>query len=76
MNRYDLDEIQTLRAERTRKRPWGKTELFLERRDPYGFIHPRLGRGPIPQELDQAFTSWDLAEKAVDDYLTTHTPGA
>lgn len=47
-------------------------KIHLERRDPYGLIAVWLEKGQFPakSQLNGHFTTWDLAYKAVEGYIT------
>lgn len=43
--------------------------IYAERRNPYGHIHLHFDKGPLPEKLQGAYTSYDEAEKAINRYL-------
>lgn len=47
-------------------------KIHVERRDPYGFIHCWLdkGRWPDKSPLNGCFTTYDLAYKEIERYIT------
>ena len=47
----------------------GNNVLHVRRKDPYGFWTCSYEKGPVPQELSGAYTSFYEAEKAVLSYL-------
>jgi len=49
----------------------GDNVIHVRRLDPYGFWHCSYERGPVPEVLSGAYTSFDQAEKAVLGYLET-----
>lgn len=50
--------------------PYGTNNAIrAERRDPYGFWHCSLERGPISKELSGVYTSYSEAEKAIKAFL-------
>lgn len=50
--------------------PYGTNNAIrAERRDPYGFWHCSLERGPIAKELSGVYTSFEEAQKAIKTFL-------
>lgn len=47
----------------------GGNKIHAKRLDPYGMIHLNGDRGPLPETLMGAFTSYDEAERAINAYL-------
>jgi len=47
------------------------TDVKLERRDPYGFIHIVWNAGKPPGPLNGVFTTFDQATQVLKSYLST-----
>lgn len=45
------------------------TSVKVESRDPYGHWYAKWNKGSVPKELDQSWTSPDLAVQAVRAYI-------
>ena len=44
-------------------------KMVLKRTDPYGFIYISFERGQVPESLKGAYTTWEAAKAAVNNYL-------
>lgn len=47
----------------------GTNKLRAKRTDPYGFVYVSYEKGPVPEELGSAYTSFYEAAKAVESYI-------
>ena len=48
-------------------------DVKLERRDPYGFVHVVWPGGNTPELISGAYSNFDLARQAVNNYINTNT---
>lgn len=48
-------------------------KVHVERQDPYGFWYVHYDKGPMPDQMTGAYTTYDQAEKAVVSYLKNKT---
>lgn len=51
---------------------WGFS-ILLERRDPYGFVHIVWPKGPTPNSLSGAYSTFEYATIALTQYLNNET---
>lgn len=51
-------------------KPEGSANIYLRRRDPYGFWYVSFEKGATPASLSDAFTTLPLAKAAVEAYLS------
>jgi hypothetical protein len=47
--------------------------IKLERRDPYGFVYIVWHSGPTPVAISGAYSDFDTARAAVNNYINTET---
>jgi hypothetical protein len=66
----DFDEVTTSR--RTYELDNGN-KLYAERKDPFGFIELHLDKGPLPERLLGKYTSYDEADRAIQQYLSARS---
>lgn len=62
----DIPNLRIVHLENGRK-------LRLERKDPFGFVHIGWDKGQTPAVISGAYTDFDQARKALENYLSNNT---
>lgn len=53
----------------------GNNKIYMKQTDPYGFIYINFDKGQLPEDLKSAFTSFEYAKRAIDQYLSRKKRG-
>jgi len=66
------DKMQEFDEATTSRRTYeldGGNKLYAERKNPFGFISLHYDKGPLPERLLGEYTSYDEADRAIQQYL-------
>lgn len=64
-----VDPARDLPRDRQIKLETGNIYHIIQK-DPYGFWHIHMDKGPVPEVLSGAYTTYGKAEKAVNKYIS------
>jgi len=63
------DHLDIDQESRIRTINLGNNKIYMKRKDPYGFVYINFDKGQIPEELKGSFTDFEMAKRAVSNYL-------
>ena len=50
----------------------GSGRIYLRRQDPYGFWHVSFESGSVPERLSSVYTTLDMAQAAITNYIESN----
>lgn len=53
----------------------GNNKIYMKQTDPFGLIYVNFDKGQMPDKLKGAYTSFEYAKRAIDQYLSEKKRG-